>query len=60
MMTGDQCRAKAREMDDFSERGVTSEWTVQWARMARDWRGLAVMADYQDHMQRGWPPVAPD
>jgi hypothetical protein len=51
MMTGDECRAKARQSLDFAKRLPGAQLQAEWRIMARDWLRLGVMADYQDRMQ---------
>jgi hypothetical protein len=54
MMSGDECRAKAREAQGFAKRAPSSQWQAEWAIMARDWGRLGVMADDQDRMECDW------
>jgi hypothetical protein len=51
MLSGDQCRAKARESLDFAKNTPGAEMRAQWRTMARDWVRLGLMADYQERMQ---------
>jgi hypothetical protein len=57
MMSGDECRAKARESLDFAKRTPSAQWQAEWETMARDWRRLGAMADDQDQTDcDGLPP----
>jgi hypothetical protein len=51
MLSGDECRAKARESLDFAKHTPAAEMRAQWRTMARDWLRLGLMADYQDRIQ---------
>ena len=51
MMSGDECRAKARLSLDLANHMPGAELEAEWRVIARDWLRLGVMADYQDRMQ---------
>jgi hypothetical protein len=51
MMSGDECRAKARQSLEFAKHLPGAEFQAEWRTMAREWLRLGAMADYQDRMQ---------
>jgi hypothetical protein len=51
MLSGDECRAKARQSLDFARLTPSAKLRAEWRTMARDWLRLGLMADYQDRMQ---------
>jgi hypothetical protein len=51
MMSGDECRAKARQSLDFAKVMPSAQLRAEWRIMARDWVRLGRKADYQDRMQ---------
>jgi len=52
MMSGDECRAKARQSLDFAKLTPGAQLQAEWRTMARDWLRLGLMADYQDRVSR--------
>lgn len=51
MMSGEECRAKARQSLEFAKHLPGVELQAEWRIIAREWLRLGVMADYQDRMQ---------
>jgi hypothetical protein len=51
MMSGDDCRAKARQSLDFAKHAPGAQLQAEWRTMAREWLRLGLKADYQDRMQ---------
>ena len=51
MMSGEECRAKARQSLEFAKHLPGVELQTEWRALAREWLRLGVMADYQDRMQ---------
>jgi hypothetical protein len=51
MMSGEECRAKARQSLEFAKHLPGAEMQAEWRTMAREWLRLGLMADYQDRMQ---------
>jgi hypothetical protein len=51
MMSGDECRAKARQSLDLAKLMPSAPLQAEWRTMARDWVRLGRKADYQDRMQ---------
>jgi hypothetical protein len=50
MMSGEECRAKARQSLDFAKQAPGDQLRAEWRLVARDWLRLSRMADYQDRM----------
>jgi hypothetical protein len=50
MMSGEACRAKARQSLEFAKHLPGDELQAEWRSMAREWLRLGVMANYQDRM----------
>jgi hypothetical protein len=53
MMSGEECRARARQSFEFAELMPGAEMEAEWRTMARDWLRLGLMADDQDRVQCG-------
>jgi hypothetical protein len=51
MMTGEECRAKARQSIELAEQMPGAQLQAEWRTMARDWLRLGLMADDQDQVQ---------
>jgi hypothetical protein len=51
MMSGEECRAKARQSLEFAKHLPGAEFQAEWRTMAHEWLRLGAMADYQDRMQ---------
>ena len=51
MMSGEECRGKARQSLECAEHTPGAALEAEWRTMAREWLRLGVMADYQDRMQ---------
>jgi hypothetical protein len=51
MMSGDECRAKAREMRDFATRAARAQEQAEWTVMGSEWDRLGAMADWQDRKE---------
>jgi hypothetical protein len=51
MMSGEECRAKARQSLELAKQAPGAQLQAEWRTMARDWLRLGLMADEQDRMQ---------
>jgi hypothetical protein len=50
MMSGEECRAKARQSLELAKQMPGAQLQAEWRTMARDWPRLGLMADEQDRM----------
>jgi hypothetical protein len=51
MMSGEECRAKARQSLELAKQMPGAQLQTEWQTMARDWLRLGLMADDQDRME---------
>ena len=51
MMSGEECRAKARQSLELAKHLPGAELQAEWRTIAREWLRLGDMADYQDRTQ---------
>ena len=51
MMSGEECRAKARQSLELAKQAPGAQLQAEWRTMAREWLRLGDMADYQDRTQ---------
>uniref|UniRef100_B0T027 Uncharacterized protein n=1 Tax=Caulobacter sp. (strain K31) TaxID=366602 RepID=B0T027_CAUSK len=57
MMTAKQYRARADLMDKATEDSSNEAVVVECQRMAKEWRRLAALADWQDSMLEDGHPA---
>jgi hypothetical protein len=56
MRTSNECRAMACEMERKAQSCPTCELETEFLDLAKAWRGIALMAEWQDAAERRiWP-----